>query len=88
MFTDEFFERQRKLLLNRKKKKEEILDAGGQQALLHSLKDVERIIFALRRLEDGQYGICAQCGTLIEPGRLEFMPETPLCSSCANLSAH
>jgi RNA polymerase-binding transcription factor DksA len=86
MFTDEFFDQQRKLLLDRKTNKERILKEGGQQALLHSVKDIQRIIFALRRLDAGQYGICTQCGTLIELLRLQFMPETPLCSSCARLS--
>lgn len=31
---------------------------------------------ALRRLEDGSYGVCASCGTSIPFGRLLVMPET------------
>lgn len=31
---------------------------------------------ALRRIEDGTYGICQSCGQPIEPERLEAVPET------------
>lgn len=34
---------------------------------------------ALRRLEDGSYGICAMCGKPIPGERLELVPETPYC---------
>jgi RNA polymerase-binding transcription factor DksA len=34
---------------------------------------------ALRRLDDGTYGICAACGKPIPPERLELVPETPYC---------
>ena len=37
---------------------------------------------ALRRLEDGSYGVCASCGTSIPFGRLLVMPETTRCMSC------
>lgn len=37
---------------------------------------------ALQRLENGTYGECEACGKLIEPRRLEIMPETPLCRDC------
>jgi DnaK suppressor protein len=34
---------------------------------------------ALRRLDDGTYGICAACGKPIPAERLELVPETPYC---------
>lgn len=37
---------------------------------------------ALQRLENGTYGECEACGKLIEPRRLEIMPETALCRDC------
>jgi DnaK suppressor protein len=40
------------------------------------LRDVER---ALRRLEDGRYGMCEACGRPISDGRLHARPETPFC---------
>ena len=37
---------------------------------------------ALQRLENGTYGECEACGKLIEPRRLEIMPQTALCRDC------
>ena len=34
---------------------------------------------ALRRIEDGTYGKCIDCGREIEPARLEAIPWTPYC---------
>jgi RNA polymerase-binding protein DksA len=34
---------------------------------------------ALKRIEDGTYGICAGCGTEIAPARLEAYPWASLC---------
>jgi RNA polymerase-binding transcription factor len=38
---------------------------------------------ALRRIEDGTYGICSSCGKSISPERLEALPWAPLCIDCA-----
>jgi len=37
---------------------------------------------ALKRIDEGDYGICASCGKLIEPGRLRAIPYAVLCISC------
>lgn len=34
---------------------------------------------ALRRIQDGTYGKCIECGREIEPARLEAIPWTPYC---------
>ena len=34
---------------------------------------------ALRRIEDGSFGQCMECGREIEPARLEAIPWTPYC---------
>lgn len=34
---------------------------------------------ALRRIEDGSFGKCINCGRQIEPARLEAIPWTPYC---------
>ncbi len=49
------------------------------QDLERQLREIDR---ALERMERGTYGLCEQCGTPIDPARLEFMPETPLCVTC------
>ena len=37
---------------------------------------------ALRRLEDGHYGVCAHCEEDISPKRLNAVPWTPFCIQC------
>jgi len=37
---------------------------------------------ALERIEDGSYGICANCGVLIAKERLEAVPHVRLCIDC------
>jgi DnaK suppressor protein len=37
---------------------------------------------ALRRIEDGAFGICLVCGEAINPKRLRAVPWTQLCVSC------
>ena len=82
MFSVDFIEEMRIWLLARRKSKSEILKQGGELARVHSPSDIRRIDFALKRIENGQYGLCTNCGVPIELERLEFMPETPFCSEC------
>jgi DnaK suppressor protein len=54
---------------------------------LHLLSDAKReeivrIDEALRRLDEGTYGICQQCGEPIPIERLEIQPYTPYCVEC------
>jgi len=37
---------------------------------------------ALKKLEEGNYGICESCGKKIEEERLEIIPYTTLCADC------
>jgi DnaK suppressor protein len=43
----------------------------------------QRVERALAKLEEGTYGICDACGQPIAPRRLEALPESVLCVSCA-----
>ena len=43
---------------------------------------LDKIERALRKIEDGTYGICEQCEEEIAPKRLEARPETTLCIRC------
>ena len=43
---------------------------------------------ALRRIEDGSYGICSTCGADILPERLEAVPYAVLCRKCAGAGPH
>ena len=48
--------------------------------------EIQRIDFALKRLEEGEFGCCVSCGYEIEPKRLKNNPVTPTCIQCAQLS--
>ncbi len=57
-----------------------------QQVALHGRRQLETqlesVHNALKRVQDGTYGVCASCEKPIPPGRLEVMPETPFCVEC------
>ena len=38
---------------------------------------------ALRKAEEGDYGICEVCGQPIDPARLAILPDTKRCINCA-----
>jgi DnaK suppressor protein len=41
---------------------------------------------ALRRIDDGSFGICVQCESAISPKRLEAVPWAPLCIRCREIA--
>ena len=43
---------------------------------------IERLTAALKRVEDGTYGTCTECGKSIGQARLKAIPETSTCVSC------
>ena len=45
--------------------------------------EIDAIRAALKRLEDGSYGVCTSCGEDIAPKRLEVLPHAALCINCA-----
>jgi len=49
----------------------------------HEKYVLDEINEALDKLSDGSYGICTNCHQKIEQDRLDIIPETTLCSSCA-----
>lgn len=54
----------------------EALGTAGQQ-------EIARIRAALQRIRDDEYGFCAKCGAEISEERLDVLPDTPFCKSCA-----
>ena len=38
---------------------------------------------ALRKTEEGDYGVCEVCGETIDPARLAILPHTKRCINCA-----
>ncbi len=44
--------------------------------------ELRAIHHAIARIKRGTYGICAQCGSAIDPNRLRALPEAALCVEC------
>ena len=49
---------------------------SSEQAILYEIDD------ALKRLDDGSYGVCQQCNTPITMSRLKAVPYASLCIAC------
>jgi RNA polymerase-binding transcription factor DksA len=58
---------------------DEVLEATGNAGLA----EITQIRAALQRIADGTYGECVRCGEKIAEARLDALPWTPLCRSCA-----
>jgi RNA polymerase-binding transcription factor DksA len=82
--SSEYIAYQKEWLHARRDSKLAIIREGGERAKFHSVKDIVKIEFALRRIEEDQYGLCPQCGGVIEQQRLEFEPEIVFCATCAS----
>lgn len=55
------------------------------QAMVSELsKKIEDIDGALKRIEDGTYGLCTSCQELIDTDRLALIPTATLCMLCEN----
>jgi DnaK suppressor protein len=73
---------------------EDIVDRANNaynRELMFSLSDTERqmvlqIEAALRRMDDGVYGRCANCGNTINMRRLEAVPYARFCIDCQELA--
>ncbi|HSF44070.1 MAG TPA: TraR/DksA family transcriptional regulator [Thermoanaerobaculia bacterium] len=73
---------------------EDIVDRANNaynRELMFSLSDTERqmvlqIEAALRRMDDGVYGRCTNCGNTINMRRLEAVPYARFCIDCQELA--
>ena len=61
---------------------------GAQQMSLAAQRrrqeTLRRTEAALRRIDDGDYGLCQSCDEPINPKRLEFDPTVLYCIQCAS----
>ncbi len=65
------------------------MDALQQQAMAQATyqrrqAQATRAKSALKRIEDGEFGGCLECGEEIAPKRLQHDPTLPLCITCAS----
>ncbi|MCG6902315.1 MAG: TraR/DksA C4-type zinc finger protein [Rhodobacter sp.] len=49
--------------------------------------EIRMIEAALKRMDDEEYGTCVKCGDEILPERLDVLPYTPFCRTCAGAKA-
>jgi len=57
--------------------------AGEEISFGESLEQsAERVQRALHKLDAGTYGYCDMCNTVIDPARMEALPQAILCLSC------
>lgn len=57
----------------------EVVDALGNEARA----EIAKISAALKRMDNGEYGTCTECGQAIEDGRLQAYPYADECIECA-----
>lgn len=67
------------------------MDAMQRQAMSQEqerrrAREILRIDRALQRLEEGEYGVCQECGEDISQKRLSVDPAAHLCITCARMS--
>lgn len=63
----------------------DIYERGKIISLIKSLENkTHSLEHAIELAAKGVYGICEMCGARIPPERLEIMPETTVCVSCAS----
>ena len=77
----------------------EVRDAGDEAVVIErtdvrtalmqrDAREVGELQSALVRLEDGHYGVCAECGVDIDAGRLRALPTALRCSGCQEAHEH
>lgn len=70
-----------------------VLDTGEkEQSVMQELLNIslennefneyQMILKALKRIEEGDYGICSECGKPISPKRLALYPNATRCLAC------
>ena len=58
---------------------DEVLEGMG----ISAQQEIRKIEAALARIAENDYGFCAKCGAEIGDERLDVLPDTPFCRSCA-----
>lgn len=58
---------------------DEVLEGMG----ISGQQEIRKISAALARIAENDYGFCTKCGAEIGDERLDVLPYTPFCRSCA-----
>ena len=66
---------------------ERATDLENQEALEaiedSEMHEIRQIREALKRISEGTYGVCTECGADIDPKRLKALPTATRCIACA-----
>jgi DnaK suppressor protein len=67
----------------------EVFSRERDLALRSNAEDLlEQVEAAIKRIDEGRYGICARCGQPIAPDRLEALPYAIYCITCQSKVEH
>ena len=64
---------------------EETRAVVDEVAHAHAVEELAQVVAALRRVEDGSYGLCQDCGEPIDERRLRALPATAFCTACQTI---
>lgn len=64
------------------REEDEVLEGLGNSGVV----EIRMIGAALMRITEGTYGECVKCGDTISEARLDVLPYTPFCKTCAAAS--
>lgn len=53
-----------------------------EAAYAHAAEELSQVLAAQRRVDDGSYGLCEDCGEAIDQRRLLVLPATRYCTAC------
>lgn len=79
---------QRQLMAHRLQQLERSIQEEGGVSLMHYQtkrhlqEQLLRLTQAQDRIHSGTYGICMACSEMIEPERMEIVPDTTMCAAC------
>lgn len=65
------------------REEDEVLEGMG----ISGVEEIRAITAALERMDAGEYGQCVGCGADISSERLDILPYTPFCRTCAAKNA-
>jgi DnaK suppressor protein len=51
----------------------------------HAAVELDQVAAALRRVDEGTYGLCEDCGEPIDERRLRALPATAFCTACQTI---
>jgi RNA polymerase-binding transcription factor DksA len=86
MLTREFIDGQRQRLLRRCESYQDEMNNAllPPEMRAHKATMLRRVIpTVLRRMDEGEYDVCIECGEKIPQRRLELVPATLHCVECA-----